>query len=311
MWQARRSVAISRRSCARVLLSETTKTLGGQLKTGENRLARLRVPGKGHVGTSPDSIADVAEAMLICAPGLYGLVAFLVAQRMREIAIRMGLGASEAAVQGMVVLRQAGCLGLAGTGLGAGLALGFARLVVAPDRSGPFPVVGRVGLLDLRMHDDQPEQLLERFEVAVAVEKRMAFSDAECRDQAVNGLTNGPSSRSQDTVVPGSRRRKLDTASLECLKTSQIPENARRIFIGRETLQDLADHQVEQAKGLTRELAVEPLRFGCRDVVQVVDPHSGIYDDHRAQRLAASRVRRLSSRSPRHVTFPRRRRIRD
>ena len=60
--------------------------------------------------------------------GLYGLVAFLVAQRTREIAIRMALGASHGAVRSMV-LRQAATVGGAGGLAGVALALGLGLLV--------------------------------------------------------------------------------------------------------------------------------------------------------------------------------------
>jgi predicted permease len=58
--------------------------------------------------------------VFLAALGLYGLMAFLVSQRTREIAIRMALGASTTAVRSMV-LKQAGML--AGVGGAVGLAL--------------------------------------------------------------------------------------------------------------------------------------------------------------------------------------------
>ena len=48
--------------------------------------------------------------IFLAALGLYGLMAFLVAQRTREIAIRMALGASDRDMRAMV-LKQAGTLG--------------------------------------------------------------------------------------------------------------------------------------------------------------------------------------------------------
>jgi predicted permease len=65
---------------------------------------------------------------LLAALGLYGLMAFLVAQRTREIAIRMALGASAGDVQGMVT-RQAARLGVTGGLVGLALAGGIGSLM--------------------------------------------------------------------------------------------------------------------------------------------------------------------------------------
>jgi len=58
-------------------------------------------------------------ALVLAATGLYGVISYLVAQRTREIGVRIALGAQTADVIGMV-MRQAA--GLTGTGIAVGLA---------------------------------------------------------------------------------------------------------------------------------------------------------------------------------------------
>ena len=65
--------------------------------------------------------------IFLAALGLYGLMAFLVAQRTREIAIRMALGASHRDMRAMI-LKQAGTLGAIGALIGLALAAGIGTL---------------------------------------------------------------------------------------------------------------------------------------------------------------------------------------
>jgi predicted permease len=78
---------------------------------GQERLAATLLTGLGIL------------AALIAAIGLYGVMAFAVAQRTREIGIRIALGAASRDVQRSVVLEA---LAMAGVGLGIGLAAALA-----------------------------------------------------------------------------------------------------------------------------------------------------------------------------------------
>ena len=68
--------------------------------------------------------------LLLAAFGLYGLAAFSVAQRTREIALRMALGATREAVMALV-LKESARLAAAGAAIGLALAFGVSLLIRA------------------------------------------------------------------------------------------------------------------------------------------------------------------------------------
>jgi ABC-type antimicrobial peptide transport system permease subunit len=81
-------------------------------------------------------------ATILAAVGLYGVLAYSVAQRTREIGVRMALGASMGNVRGLV-LKQVALMTLIGgiVGIGGAIALGRAAQALLFEISGYDPMV--------------------------------------------------------------------------------------------------------------------------------------------------------------------------
>ena len=73
-------------------------------------------------------IAFAVVALVLTAAGLYGVMSYLVAQRTREIGVRMALGATRSSVL-QLVLRQAGAMAVAGIAIGLVGALALTRFL--------------------------------------------------------------------------------------------------------------------------------------------------------------------------------------
>ena len=91
-------------------------------------------------------------ATLLAAVGLYGVLAYSVAQRTREIGVRMALGADAARVQAMV-FRQVGWMTVLGAPVGIAAAIALARgaksILFELQGTDPVAIVSAAGVLAL------------------------------------------------------------------------------------------------------------------------------------------------------------------
>ena len=91
-------------------------------------------------------------ATLLSAVGLYGVLAYSVSQKEREIGVRVALGATSREILGLVVRQGAGLVGF-GLILGLAAALSGGRLVqsllFSIEPTDPVSLAGAVGLLSL------------------------------------------------------------------------------------------------------------------------------------------------------------------
>jgi ABC-type antimicrobial peptide transport system permease subunit len=96
------------------------------------------------------STAFAVLATALAALGLYGVLAYSVAQRSREIALRFALGAPATRIRAMVV-RQVGAMAVVGVALGVGgaLLLGRAarRLLFGVEAADPIALAGAAVVL--------------------------------------------------------------------------------------------------------------------------------------------------------------------
>jgi ABC-type antimicrobial peptide transport system permease subunit len=103
----------------------------------------------GHRALSITSAAFAVLAVVLAGIGLYAMLAFGISQRLRELGIRIALGATPGDIRGLV-LGQTGRIGVVGVLIGAVLALGLSRLsqtmLFGVERTAPGIIAGAVAL---------------------------------------------------------------------------------------------------------------------------------------------------------------------
>ena len=124
------ALAVRTRGDDKALLPELVKTLRG---INPSLGVYGEVTMEQQIGLSPTAVMHqlsaylvggfAALALVLGVVGLYGVVAYSVSQRRREIGVRMALGAQRSAVH-RLILREAGVLAAIGIAAGLGLSIG-------------------------------------------------------------------------------------------------------------------------------------------------------------------------------------------
>ena len=110
---------------------------------------QIRYDTSGYRALTTTSSAFAGLALILAAIGLYAVLAYGIAQRMREIGIRVALGATPQNIRGLV-FREVARIGFLGVAIGAALAIGLNRISQAMlfgvEQTAPAIIGGAVAL---------------------------------------------------------------------------------------------------------------------------------------------------------------------
>ena len=158
-----------------------------------------------------------------------------------------------------------------------------------------------------RMNDRQLEVLLEWVKVSIPMKQRVLLTQAECRNEAVDGLPHRVTAAPKRPIVSRRLACQRHAPCLEHLQLHELPFNLLRHHVVADALQHFAEDDVRQPEALAIEFGVQPVRLRILRALEVIDPDRGVYDHHAA--YFATRSRRDELRSPSQPTWPRKRRM--
>lgn len=130
------------------------------------------------------------------------------------------------------------------------------------------------------MHYRQLEEFLERVEIAVAMQKGMALSDAERGNEAIDRLPNGAASSSHRAVIAGGFARQIDASGCEHFESQQKILDLSGDGVVAETLQQFAEDDVRQSETLPIQFLIQPVGLRIPHALQIVDPDGCVDNDH-------------------------------
>jgi hypothetical protein len=130
------------------------------------------------------------------------------------------------------------------------------------------------------MHDLQPERSLKGIEIVVPVQQFVVGQQTKSGKQTIDSLPDGVAVLAQVPVVLGGGNSQVATASLKNLELQEFCLDAHESVLVPNTLQNLAKDEIGQPQPLPLQFAIEPTCFRVFRAPEIIDPHSGVDDDH-------------------------------
>ena len=113
------------------------------------------------------------------------------------------------------------------------------------------------------------------------MQQRVLLAYTECGDQTIDGPPHSVAAAPKRAIVPRGFPGQVNTAGFEHFQLEQLTLDIFRRELIANALQDLAENHIGEPQTLAIQFRMNPIGFGIRDALEIIDPDSGV-DDHHA-----------------------------